>query len=192
MMNINDISKEVMTTENPLPYHYAQQLPKDLKQFMVLSKKIGTDAEIEVPFKKDLDAPHNKFVVGFMDMIIKRNDEYWILDFKTTKEGKFRKTMQTVVNDLQLMCYTWVVSEMYNVDPSKIKAGLYYLQGGSLISAKFSKQTLENVPKKLLKVYNEVMESNPDTVVGTVGDHCGLCEYKSLCSYFQNSPLNVL
>jgi CRISPR/Cas system-associated exonuclease Cas4 (RecB family) len=159
---------------------------------MLLSKKIGTGGMTEFSFKMDLEPPNKKFLVGLIDRVIEKDGNYFILDFKTTKKGEWRKTTSSILADLQLKCYSWVVHKTFKVDPSKIKVALYYLTDAQMVSAKYSSQTVEQASDKLLKVYNEIYSSNPDAVVGTVGEKtCKWCDYRTICPFFQNSGLKL-
>lgn len=183
---IGDISQEILKNEEPLSFNYKMQLKDDLISFVSLSNKIGYDGEIEVAFNKDLDPPNNKSIVGVIDRVIERNGNYYIFDWKTTKQGKHQKTAENILHDLQLRVYANIISSQMNVDAAKIKCALYYMQGSKLVSASFSQKTLDEVPSKMLKIYNEIASEDPNSVVGSVGDHCGICEYNSLCPFYKS------
>jgi len=169
-----------------LSLEYKQKIPGHLRSFMKLTEKIGTEGECEWPIRYDLDPPHGKILNGFIDRLIVRGDEYTIIDYKTTKKGNFRKTRDTVTDDLQLQTYCRVVQKTFNADPAKIKAALYYLEGGDLIGAKFSAETLDKVERTLLQTFNEIRAADPDKVVGRTGWHCKRCDYRTICPFHQN------
>lgn len=163
---------------------YKKRIEPDVSNFLKLTKKIGFDGEVEKDFSIDLDEPNKKLVVGFIDRLIHHNDKIIIVDYKTTKQGPWRKTPETITGDLQLQCYCWVAMREYEVPAEKISAGLYYLLDGQMVAAKFSEKTLNELPQRLLAMYNEILESDPLNTIGNVGQHCNRCEYRSMCPFF--------
>jgi RecB family exonuclease len=169
----------------PLPAAYARRLPDHLRSIQKLTDRIGTGGILEYKFRYDLDPPHEKFVTGFIDRLIKDDKQAFILDYKTTKKGPYRETATSIKHDLQLRCYARVVQREFGIPAQNIKCALYYLEGGDLIPAVYTEQALLNAEKELLAVYNQIQQHDPDKVVGTVGPHCQRCEYKDLCPFFR-------
>ncbi len=190
------IAKSVLSGEVDLePGVKAPRLePKDLNRlnehianFAKLSEKIGTSGEVEFPFEVDLDPPNKKMWVGFIDRLIQKNDKFFIIDYKTTKPGKWRKDKITIRKDLQIKGYCFVIREKFKVPAANIQAALYYLEDDQLVSSgTFSEEELDSVPKNLLQMFNEIQLKDPDTVVGKTGDHCRMCEYKDHCPFFKS------
>lgn len=173
-----------------LSLEYKRKIPDHLRSYLKLAEKIGTEGQVEWAFRYDLDPPHGKVLNGFIDRLITKGDEYTIIDWKTSKKNGFRKTSETVTEDLQLQAYCRIVQKTFNADPAKIKAALYYLEGGELVGARFSAQTLDSVEEKLLKAYNEVKAADPDKVVGRTGWHCKRCDYRTICPWWQAKEAN--
>lgn len=192
--NINDIKREVLGGDIPLeeeagqpvilPPDYLKRLPDELASFMKLTQKIGTDGICEWGFHHDLEPPYEKFLHGYVDRLIQKGDHIFILDYKTTKKGRWRKDYKTITTDLQLQCYAFVVMKAFNVEPKNIKAALYYLQGGELYGASFSRATLEKAEKYMLETYNKIFNLDPDNVVGNVGNHCANCPFRKICHFY--------
>ncbi len=192
---IGEISKDILRgkievkegSKMPsLPDDYKKRLPEHLRAIQKLTKILGTDGEIEYLFKYDLDPPHQKFVTGFIDRLIIKDNKAWIIDYKTTKKGPFRKDSKSVLYDLQLRCYARVVQREFGIKPENIKAALYYLEGAELVAAKFSEESLIKAEQELLKAYNDIQASNPDNAWGNVGPHCVRCEYNNICPHYRN------
>jgi ATP-dependent helicase/DNAse subunit B len=197
--NLNEVTELVVGGKIPLeesekgsvfapriPMEYKLRMPEHLNSLQKITKEMGFDGELEWDFKYDLDAPKNKLVVGFIDRLVVRKNNYFILDYKTTKKGKFRKNKNTIKDDLQLRTYARIVQKEFNVPAENINTALYYLEGGNLISTKFSQKSLEEAEKTLLDCYDEIYNFDPDNVWGNVGNHCFRCEYSKVCPFFKN------
>ena len=190
---INDCIKSVMSGEvelepgktcPDLPLEYKNKLPGHIKAYMRLAEKIGTDGMVEWKFQIDMDPPHGRYMLGFIDRLIQKGDEFFILDWKTTKKGPWRENKYTVKESLQLQTYCRVVQKTFGADPSKIRAGLYFLEGGELIGASYTEKTLDAVEKKLCETHKAIKATDPDQVLGNVGPWCKRCEYRKLCPFY--------
>lgn len=178
-------NSNIATFAPKIPMEYKIKMPSHLKSLDKITNEIGFDGELEWDFKHDLDPPNNKFVIGFIDRLIKRKNNFFILDYKTTKKGKFRKDKNSIKDDLQLRTYAKIVQNHFNVPAENINTALYYLEGGDLISSKFSQKSLDEAEKILLDCYDEIKNYNPDNAWGTVGFHCQRCEYNKICPFFK-------
>jgi CRISPR/Cas system-associated exonuclease Cas4 (RecB family) len=58
------------------------------------------------------------------------------------------------------------------------------LEGGDLIGAKFSQESLDAVEKELLETYMAIESMKPEHARGNVGDHCKRCEYRKMCPFY--------
>lgn len=168
----------------PLPIDYKTRMSGHIGSIRRLTEQIGFDGELEYPFEFDLDPPNNKKVVGFIDRLINKNGNWFIIDYKTTKKGQWRKNSKTVLHDLQLRCYARIVQKTFGAQADQIRAALYYLEGGDLIAAQFSQDSLDSAEQELLDVYNEIHGFNPDDAWGCVGDWCHRCEYRKICPFY--------
>lgn len=168
-----------------IPTEYKVRMPSHLKSIDTITNQIGFDGQLEWDFKYDLDPPNNKLVVGFIDRLIRKKDNFFILDYKTTKKGKFRKDKNSIRDDLQLKTYARIVQKQFDVPAENINTALYYLEGGNLISTKFSQKQLEDAERILLECYNDIKEADPNQVWGNVGNHCYRCEYANICPFFK-------
>jgi len=165
----------------PLPEAYQKRMPGHLRSLKTITEQIGMEGELEYHFNYDLDPPNGKFIKGFIDRIIRRNDDWFILDYKTTKKGKFRKDNNSIVHDLQLRMYARVIQKEFNVPAENIRCALYYLEGGDLIAARYTEEAIGNAEQHLLNVYNEISNMPADAAQGNVGNHCFFCPYKKRC-----------
>lgn len=163
---------------------YKKKLPDHLRNIKQISDRIGYDGHLEWPFRIDLNPPNNEIMVGFIDRLIIRGEKYFILDYKTTKKGKWRKTPNNIGKDLQLRCYARVVQREFGAKAENIRAALYYLEGGDLISTKFTEQSLITAEQELHEAYKEIIGTHPNDVYGRVGDQCRRCDYRKVCSFY--------
>jgi RecB family exonuclease len=173
----------------PLPPDYRNRLKSHIRAIHHLTEQIGFEGELEYPFEYDLVPPHEKYLVGVIDRLIHNNDEFFIIDYKTTKRGKWRKTKETIKKDLQLRCYSRVIQKLFDVPADKIKAALYYVEGGNLIGATFSEKALEAAESEMREGYKQIEAHDPDKVWGRIGRHCDRCEYRSICTFINKPKL---
>lgn len=171
----------------PLPPDYKNRLPGHLKALERLNKKIGCAGITEHKFRYDLEPPNCKFVTGFIDRVILKEDKAWIIDYKTTKKGPFRENKHTIKHDPQLRMYARVVQKEFGIAAEDIRAALFYLEDEQLLSASYTEESLCEVERELLALYDEIKTHRPDEARGSVGQHCGRCEYRDMCPFYRSS-----
>ena len=148
------------------------------------TKKVGFEGQIEYEIKYDLDPPNNKFFLGYIDRLIIKNDTAIIIDYKTSKNNKWRKNKKSIKKDLQLNAYALHVHEHFNIEPEKIQAALVYLEDPEVVSTNFTKQGLIST-KEFLKTSYYAIENSPENKVkGSVGFHCQRCDYSDQCLFY--------
>lgn len=167
-----------------IPPDYKQRMPSHIRAIQRLTTEIGTDGIVEYHFKYDLEPPNEKYVTGFIDRLINRGDKWFIIDYKTTKRGPWRKDSSTISEDMQLRCYARVVQKEFGVKAENIKAALYYLEGGSLVATNFTEHSLLSAEQDLLETYNQIAASDPDRVMGKTGRHCRFCDFNKICPFY--------
>jgi CRISPR/Cas system-associated exonuclease Cas4 (RecB family) len=167
-----------------LPPEYKKKLPEHLNAIKRLTEKTGYEGELEYHFRYDLDPPNGRHVIGFIDRLIRQGDKFWILDYKTTKQGWWRKGPSDIVNDLQLRCYARVVQRNFGAKAENIKAALYYLEGQELVGACFTEESLEQAEQELLQAYIQIQQTKPEHAKGNVGPHCKRCDYNNICPWY--------
>lgn len=169
----------------PLWPDYRDRLGGHLGAIRRLTEKLGFDGYTEYNFKYDLDPPNEKFLVGFIDRLFQKGDNWYVIDYKTTKPGSYRKTAKTVVDDIQLRCYAKVVQRNFNVPAENIKTALYYLEGANLIGAQFTQASLDTVENDLKKAFLEIEAIQENDAWGNVGDHCTRCGWRKICPVYR-------
>ena len=162
---------------------------KTLRSFI---NKIGLNVEsqIEYAFKYDLNPPHNWNTVGFIDRIITKGDKFFIIDYKTTKKGPWRKNPVTVMKDLQLRMYCKVVQRDFGAKAEDIRACLYYLEGGDMVGARYTQEAIDAAEAEMRDAYGQIKAADPDKVRPTVGEHCNRCDFRTLCDSYQSKGRN--
>lgn len=192
---IGEIAQDVLRGKIPIddqdtpcpeiPSEYQKKFQKHLRAIQNLTARIGTDGLTEHDFSYDLDPPHGRKVVGFIDRLIIKNDKAFIIDYKTTKKGKWRVNSETIKEDLQLRMYCRVVQRDFGILPQNIKAALFYLEGENLVPVQYSEQALIQVEDDLRNAYVRIENADPDKVWGRVGWHCKTCDYASICPFYK-------
>lgn len=167
-----------------LPVEYRKRMPNHLISLKKITDQIGFEGQLEYPFYEDLDPPNGKFLKGFIDRLVKKDDLWFILDYKTTKKGKWRKDTTTIKHDLQLRAYAKIVQKHFDVPAEKIRCALYYLEDAQLIAAQYDQESIDHSFVELLEAYNYIKELPPDKTVGNVGDHCYRCDFRKICPFF--------
>lgn len=182
------LSGKIPTEEGAAPpvldTEYKSKLAEHLRNVKYISDKIGYDGELEFPFKYDMQPPDNHFITGVIDRLIIRGEKYFILDYKTTKKGRWRKNQSNIGKDLQLRCYARVVQKLFNAKVENIQAALYYLDGGDLISTKFTEESVLSAEQELHEVYKNIISTHPSDAYGRTGDHCKRCDYRKVCPHY--------
>lgn len=191
---IEEIAKQVLAghilleeglAAPPLEGEYTKKFPEHCRHIKELSQKIGFDGLLEHKFKYDLDPPNNRFVTGVIDRLIIRGDKYFILDYKTTKKGFWRKNSNTIKKDLQLRCYGRVVQREFGAKAENIRAALFYLEGADLVSVRFNDEMLASAEQELLDSYKHIETTHPDDAYGWVQDSkCRRCDYRQVCPFW--------
>lgn len=168
----------------PIPSDYQRKLQKHLRAIQNLTEKIGTDGEVEHRFHYDLDG-HGHCVTGFLDRLILKNGKAFIIDYKTTKKGKWRVNRETVKHDIQLRMYARVVQREFDLAAANIRAALFYLEGEELVACQYSDDSLARVEKELLDSYLLIEIADADRVWGRVGWQCKMCDYNTVCPFYK-------
>lgn len=163
---------------------YKSKLPKHIEAIAAITEKLGFGGEVELEFKCDLDPPNGKMVQAYIDRLIINKDIYRILDYKTTKKGRFQKTHLDITSDLQLRSYCRLVQKEHNIQADQIQAALYYVDGARLVPVQYSQSALEAAEKELLDAYDEITAMDPDQAYGNVGDHCRRCDWRKICPFW--------
>lgn len=194
-ISINEIAADVLSKKIPieeprlvpLTDEYRRKLKDHLISIKNFSDKIGYEGEIEWPFNFDLQPPNNKMVKGFIDrLIVKDSGYYFIIDYKTSKKNNWRKNSSTIKGDLQLRTYARIVQKTFNIDASKIKAALFYVEGAELVSTNFTNSSLQKAEEELIHAYDLIKEIPSEDAWGNVGSHCSRCDYNDICPFIQS------
>ena len=184
------MSGKILLKENvsapKLPTEYRNKLPNHLRAIKLLTERIGFDGELEWKFHYDLNPPHKEYITGFIDRLIPKAGKFFVIDYKTTKKGPWRKDATSIISDLQLRCYARVIQKEFNCKAEDIRCALYYLEGPEMISAKFSQDSLLRAEEELHNVYKQIKRADPDVVQGNYGSHCQRCDYRSVCPLFNS------
>lgn len=167
------------------------RLMKDMAAIVGITEKLGFGGEVELEIKHDLDPPNEIFVQAYIDRLLINNDIYRIVDYKTTKKGRYQKTHINIVDDLQLRSYSRLVQLKYGIQADQIKAALYYVDGARLVPVQYSQESLESAEKELLDAYKDIKAMDPDHAYGSLGDHCRRCDFRKICPVWSTTGKGV-
>lgn len=165
-------------TEIKVERWFYYKIQRHIENIRKISNTIGFDGMTEYKFGFQYE---NAFISGVIDRLIARGNKYYILDYKTTKKGPFRKDAVSIKEDEQLRCYAFAVSHLFNVQIEDVKVALYYLDEPELISTKYTKDQIDSTLRELDMCYVAISSTNEDNVNANPGTHCKFCEYKSIC-----------
>lgn len=160
-----------------------ERLSINLANVQWLVEKVGFGGVVEVPFQFDLDPPNNKIVRGVIDLIVGDNNMYSIVDYKTTKPGKWRETPESIRHNLQLRIYARFLNKKHGIPADRMQAALYYVDDRVLVPTRFTQEAIEEAEQILLNAYDEIVEMPPEHAAGRTGFHCQRCDWKNICPY---------
>jgi putative RecB family exonuclease len=132
---------------------------------------IGVEEQIKITIE-------GKELIGYIDRLEKRGEEYHIIDYKT---NNWLKSQQDLDNDNQLATYQIAIMEKYNTD--KVILNWHFLNFNELLQSKRTKEQIELLKKELLKSINEI--ENAKEFKTCKSRLCDWCEYKSMCPEFK-------
>lgn len=170
-----------------LPSSYHEKITTHLRHLKKLTDFLGFDGDTEFEFQYDLNPPNKQILKGYIDRILQKNDKFFVIDYKTTKVGPFRKDKSTIKKDLQMQSYSLVVRDKFNIEGDKIVLALFYLEDGKMISVSFDDKTLDETKKYLIESFEEIKNKEPEKVNANVGNHCRFCDYNNICPYYKTS-----
>ncbi|MFA5333570.1 MAG: PD-(D/E)XK nuclease family protein [Candidatus Nanoarchaeia archaeon] len=126
-----------------------------------------------------------KELVGYIDRLEKRGDEYYIIDYKT---NNWLKSQEDIDADNQLATYQIAVMEKYSTD--KVVLNWHFLNFNELLQSKRTKEQIEALKKELVNSIN-IIESAKE--FNTCKSRlCDWCEYKSMCPEFKITLNNFI
>lgn len=115
---------------------------------------------------------------GFLDRIDKRNDNWWVTDYKTDRQGPSKDPF-TLHRHPQFTLYSYAFRRLFGV---KEKAVLYYhLRSGKVFETHRSEKDFDY----FRRLMNDVAESiTADKFVPFYGFHCNFCDLKPACEKY--------
>ena len=120
----------------------------------------------------------DKKLIGYIDRLEKRNDTYYIIDYKT---NNWLKSQEEIDNDTQLATYQIAVMEEYDTD--KVVLNWHFLKYNELLESKKTKEEIEKLKKELFEKIEKI--ENEKEYKPNKSRLCDWCEYKSMCPEFK-------
>lgn len=191
---INKIASDIIAGKIPLeegqepkpiamPAEYSGKIGAHLRAVENITKGLGFEGDLEWGFNYDLDPPKNKIFTGFIDRLIRKDDKCFIIDYKTSKDNKYRKDKESIKGDLQMQSYAFVARDVLKVETKKINLALCYLENPKVVPVVFDDKTIDKAKKYLLDTYNKIVECDENDAKPTVGYHCSRCDYREICPF---------
>lgn len=118
---------------------------------------------------------------GKIDRVDRKPDgSVEIIDYKTGQAPKNRDVTQ----DKQLSVYALAATDngIYNATPEKVIVSFYFFEGQEKISAKRTKEQLDQTRKDIAKTAEDISKSD---FKPTPGKHCDFCEFRLICEAWQ-------
>lgn len=131
---------------------------------------INLESRFQIELK---DGDESHVISGIIDRIDKTEEGYEIIDYKTTRK---MPTQERVDNDMQLSVYLNAFLSQYPAEKEnldKIKVSLYFLKHGVKLSAKRTKDQLEESRNKFLETIQSIKEGKFEPQASALCDWCG-------------------
>lgn len=142
------------------------------KEFNLREKK----REVVAMEKEFLIEVNGKKIIGFIDRIDKVNDEYEILDYKTSNS---METLESLSENLQLYVYAIALKELYDKYPSKV--GLWYLVHDKLMQVQIDIKNIAKIKEKIIELIDGIESNN--FVAKPSFFNCTYCDFSNICNF---------
>lgn len=109
-------------------------------------------------------------LAGTLDLVCHKDNEYYILDWKTGKSYGTR---------LQLMFYAVLLASQYGVKTGVIKGGFIYLEHNKMLPIKWVKVSVEESEREIQTIIDAVENAEEFEPVRTA--LCNFCPYQKPC-----------
>jgi CRISPR/Cas system-associated exonuclease Cas4 (RecB family) len=170
-----------------LSKEYKDKLPIHLDNIEKITTNIGYEGLLEYEIKLDMLPPNEKYLLGYVDRIIFKEDKTMILDYKTTKAGFYQKNNTTIKEDLQLRTYAYYICKKFNLKPESVFCCLYYLENKKLVCTNYTEKQMESAIEFLRENYNIIESTDESQARPNIGNHCRRCDFQNICPYGRNA-----
>lgn len=160
---------------------------KMLKDYLVILPNVeGVTEHTEQYFNIDIDGVE---VSGKADRIDRLNDEYLVVDYKTSKKAKFDP------ESVQLPTYAIWLMQRFNIPLDQMKGQYYYLRhltkksGIGIQDFPITEKAVEDTKKKYQYVRDAINNEDFEYTKNTE-HYCFTCPYKTLCIRDNNDYLD--
>jgi len=117
--------------------------------------------------------------VGYIDFLRTGEGEAFILDYKTTKQSKWRKPAKS---SLQLKAYAAVISKQFDIRAERVTCALGFLQGELLDSVVFTQRQLDSAMADIVECADVIR--NTDKASVTPSQLCQYCDFRERCAHW--------
>jgi putative RecB family exonuclease len=177
--------KELKLTEEQLFFYFDETINMILNFAEIfnqkLNDKIKKGLNFSQAFKELCPISEEKFVsekyqvMGYIDAIEKRDDGFYIMDYKTSKGNEINETYK-----LQLSIYTLLFYEKYNTLPKKV--GIFFLKNNE----KFIDASLDLVKNAEFEIEQIHLSTEADKKEDYPMKPSGLCKWSTgQCDFYE-------
>jgi putative RecB family exonuclease len=145
--------------------YYAKYHPFNQGEIIGLEQQVNINIE-------------GKQLVGYIDRLEKRGDEYYIIDYKT---NNWLKSQEDIDSDKQLATYQIAIMEQYKTD--KVVLNWHFLNFNELLQSRRTPKQIDELKKELLNSINQIESAKE--FPGCKTRLCDWCEFKTQCPMFK-------
>lgn len=142
-----------------------------LKVFLEEQARIRSEI---VEIEKEFTIKVGDFQVrGRIDRIDRVEDEFMVIDYKTSKEALSEKKLR---EDMQLLAYTLVVESLFYKRPKKV--GWWFLRANKKVMIEVSEEDVKKISDKMSSIVASIKGGDFHPTPGWV---CKNCDFKTIC-----------
>lgn len=159
---------------------YFEKAVIGIKKFITKQKRLSAENRKTIGKEQEfLINLNGKRIYGIIDRIDRVDDNYEILDYKTSNSMVYESKLK---DDIQLIVYALALKtdpKLYHTYPKKM--GLWYLIHDKITLIDFDEKNIEKVTTQILKlidgIENKIFDANASHF------NCTYCDYSNICPH---------
>ena len=154
---------------------YLDRVPTILENFHKRNRNLPAG---KTEFEFEMDAGCGVPLVGVIDRLIVQENKCMVLDYKTGRFQKSRKSLQT---DAQLLIYSYAAHQLTDIPYESIHLSLLYLLSGKVLSISYQWKDVELFLRKAAEEVHTIQNMPPEKAKPQIHYGCSWCEYRDIC-----------